>query len=144
MVCHTLIFHLYLWTDYRGASLILEKLFSWSSFYEIARFSTLASGTHFDPTITSGNIFRSSSIDAIMFSCGPHIWMLSCCRGLLQEVQDSSYNLTFKLSFIMAFFGWSIIRKVSVSPALSSRPFQNVQREVIYFLYVFRKKEKLP
>ena len=59
-----------------GASLILEKLFSRSSFYDIACFSILASGPHLDVTITSENIFRSSSIDAIIFSCGLLIWML--------------------------------------------------------------------
>ena len=59
-----------------GASLILEKLFSRSSFYDIACFSILASGPHLDVTITSQNILRSSSIDAIIFSCGLLIWML--------------------------------------------------------------------
>ena len=56
-----------------GASLILEKLFSRSSFYNIAFFSILASGPHFNTIITSENIFRSSSIDAITFICGPLI-----------------------------------------------------------------------
>ena len=39
-----------------GASLILEKLFSRSSFYYIDCFSILATGPHLDATITSGNI----------------------------------------------------------------------------------------
>ena len=58
------------------ASLILEKLFSRSSFYDIPCFSILASGTHLHATITSKNIFRSSSIGAIIFSCGSLILML--------------------------------------------------------------------
>ena len=56
-----------------GDSLILEKLFSMSSFYGIACFSVLASGPNLDTTITSDNIFRSSSIDAIIFNCEPLI-----------------------------------------------------------------------
>ena len=34
-------------------------------------FSILASGSRLDTTITSENTFRSSSIDAIIFNCGP-------------------------------------------------------------------------
>ena len=56
-----------------GAPLILEALFSRSSFYDIPCFSILASGPHLDATITSENIFRSSSIDAIIFNSGPLI-----------------------------------------------------------------------
>ena len=54
-----------------GASLILEKFFSRSSFYDIASFSTRASGPHLDATITSENISRSSSFHAIIFNRGP-------------------------------------------------------------------------
>ena len=36
----------------------------------------LASGPHLVATITSDNVFRSSSIDAFVFNCGPLIWML--------------------------------------------------------------------
>ena len=59
-----------------GASLILEKLFSRSSFSDIACFSILANEPYLDATITSENIFRSSSIDAIIFKFGPLLWML--------------------------------------------------------------------
>ena len=59
-----------------GASLILEKLFSRSNFYEIAYFSILASGPHLEPTITSENVSKSSSIDANIFNCGSLIWIL--------------------------------------------------------------------
>ena len=52
-----------------GASLILQKLFSRSSFYDIACFSILTSGRQFDSTIKSENIFRSFSVDAIIFNC---------------------------------------------------------------------------
>ena len=57
--------------SYTGASLILEKLFSRFSFYDIACFSILASEPHLNATITSEKIFRSSSNDAIIFNCGP-------------------------------------------------------------------------
>ena len=59
-----------------GVSFILDKLFSRSSLYDIACFSIIANGPHLDATITSENIFRSSSIDAIMFNFGPLVWML--------------------------------------------------------------------
>ena len=59
-----------------GASLILKKIFSRSSFYDIACVSIFASGPHLDANVTSENIFRSSSIDGIIFSCGLFIWML--------------------------------------------------------------------
>ena len=52
---------------------MLLLLFSRSSFYDIACFSILASGQHLDATITSDNIFRRSSADAIKFNCGPLI-----------------------------------------------------------------------
>ena len=53
-----------------GASLILEKLFSKSNFYDIACFSILASGRPLDATMTSENIFRSSGIDVLVFNFG--------------------------------------------------------------------------
>ena len=59
-----------------GASLILEKLFSRSSFYDIACFSIPASRPHLGATITPENNFRNASIDAIIINCGPLIWML--------------------------------------------------------------------
>ena len=66
---------------FSGPSLILEKLFSRSSFYDMACFSILVSGPHLDATITSENIFRSSSIDAIIFNCGPLILEASLVLG---------------------------------------------------------------
>ena len=50
-------------------SLILEKHFCRPSFYDIDCLSILASGPLLD-AITSENIFRSSSVDAITFNCG--------------------------------------------------------------------------
>ena len=43
-----------------GASLILEKLFSWFSFYDTGCFSILTSGPHLDTPTTSDNIFGIS------------------------------------------------------------------------------------
>ena len=66
-----------------GVSLILEKHFSKSSFYDIAYFSILASGPHLDATITSEYILSRSSIDALIFNCGPFMRDASLCfRGL--------------------------------------------------------------
>ena len=55
-----------MWTAYTGASLILEKLFGRSGFYEIACFSILASVPRLDAPITSANILRRSSIDNVV------------------------------------------------------------------------------
>ena len=57
-------------------SLVLGKILKRSSFYDIAYFSILASWPQLDPTIISENIFRSSSIGAIIFNCESLIWML--------------------------------------------------------------------
>ena len=70
-----------------------------------------------DATITSENIFRSSSIGAIIFNRGPLI-------------MDASLVLE-------DFFGRS-----RISPVIKG--FQKVQREVNYFLYMVRKNEKPP
>ena len=96
--CHNLIFDLKLWTAYTSVSLILEELFSRFSFYDIACFSILASGPLLDVTMISENILRSSSIVTHLYG------YISCFRGLFQSVQDSTYNLTFKLFFIVFFF----------------------------------------
>ena len=72
-MCHNLIFDLSLWTAYKGASLILEILFSRSSFYDTACISVLASEPHLDSTIISENVLRRSSIDAVIFNCEPLI-----------------------------------------------------------------------
>ena len=105
-----------------------------SSFYGIACFSVLASGPNLDTTITSDNIFISSSIDTIIFNCEPLI-------------MDASFDLE-------NFFGRSRIsptikdiRELS-SPIFVLQYFatikglQKVQREVSYFPYVVRENEK--
>ena len=71
-----MIFDLQLWTSHTDASLILEKLFSRSTFNDIARIPILGNGPRLDVTIISENIFRSSSIDAIIFNFGPLTWVL--------------------------------------------------------------------
>ena len=117
-----------------GDSLILEKLFSMSSFYGIACFSVFASGPNLDTTITSDNIFRSSSTDAIIFNCK-------------QLIMDASFDLE-------DFFGRSRISPTIKDVRELSSPifvlqyfatikgFQKVQREVSYFPYVVRENEK--
>ena len=80
------------------------KIFSRSRFYGTHCFSILAKGPHLNATINLRNIFRSSSVDAIMFNFETLIWMLLFFRGPFQQVQDSVYNLTFKLLFIIVFF----------------------------------------
>ena len=59
-----------------GASLILDKLFGRSSFYDITCFSVVANEPQLDDAVTPENIFRSFSIDAIMSNFGPLMWML--------------------------------------------------------------------
>ena len=71
-------------TAYTGTCLILKKLLSRSSFYDIACFSVLASGPHLDETIISENIFRTCSIDAIIFNSKTRISPIS--KGF-QKVQ---------------------------------------------------------
>ena len=95
-----------------GASLILEKFFSRSSFYDIASFSTPASGPHLDATITSENISRSSSFHAIIFNRGP-----------LQ--MDTSHVLE------------DFFERSKILPIIKG--FQKVEREVWYFPSVVKK-----
>ena len=80
-----------MWTTFTGASIILEKLFIRPSFYDIACFSILAGRPHLGATITSKNLFRSFSIDVIIFNCGPFIWMLLLFKRIF------SVGLRFRL-----------------------------------------------
>ena len=84
-----------LWIAYKGASLILEKLFNRFSFYYTVCFSVLVSRPHLDATIISKNVLRRSSTDVIIFSCRWLIWCFSCFRRLFQLIQDSAYNQMF-------------------------------------------------
>ena len=107
----------------------------------MARFSIFASGPHLDATITSENIFKSSSIDAIIFSCGPLI--MDASLVLEDFFGRSKISLIISRS-LWSSFGCSIKINFSEGPALSTGPFQKVQREVIYFPYAVRKTEKPP
>ena len=105
-------------------SFILERLFNRSSF------SILASGPHLDATITSDNIFGSSSIDAIIFNYRPLIMYASL---VLEDFFSNSrilpiiYGLNSRT--LWSSFGWSTKRNFSEGPAFSFGPFQKVQRE---------------
>ena len=135
------IFDLYLWTAYTNASLILEKFFSRSSFYDITCFSTLASGPHLDTTITSENIFTNSGIDAIIFNCGPLIMDASLVlENFFGRSRISPIIKGLNSRSLWSSFGWSTKRNFSEGPALSIGHFQKVQREVSYFPYVVRKR----
>ena len=124
-----------MWTVYTGASLILEKIFSRSSFYDMTCFSIFASGPHLDPTTTSENILRRSSIEAITLIVDHLFGCLSCFSR--SRIQHIIYCL--KSRSLRSSFGWSTMKKFSEVTALGVGPFQNVQREVIYFLLVVRK-----
>ena len=132
-----------MWTAYTGASLILEKLFSRFSFYDIDCFSVLASGLHLDATITSVNFFRSSSVDAIIFNCGLLIMDASLVlEDFFSRSRISPIVLGLISLSLWSSFQCSTKRNFSEGPPLSIGPFQKVQRETIYFPYVVRKNEK--
>ena len=115
-----------------GASLILEKLFISSSFYGIKCSSIFASGPHLDATITSENIFRSSSIDAIIFNCGPLIMDASLVlENFFGRSRISPIIKGLNSRSLWCSFGWSTKRNFSEGLVLSIGPFQKVQREVI-------------
>ena len=122
-------------TAYTSVPLILQKLFSRSRFYDIACLSILVSGPHLDATITSENIFRSSSIDAIAFNRGPLI--LDASLVLEDFFGRPTISPIFKglnSRSLLSSFGWPTKRNYSEGPALSIGPFQKVQREVSHFL----------
>ena len=58
------------------ASLILEKLFSRSSFYDIPCFSILASGTHLHATICTllQRIFSEVPVLVLLYSAVDHLY----------------------------------------------------------------------
>ena len=66
-----------------------------------ARSSTLVSGPYMDATITSENIFKSSSVDAIIFDCGPIILDVSL---VLEELFNRSRIPTVCSMFTVVFF----------------------------------------
>ena len=105
---------------YTGASLILEKLFSRSSFYDITYFSIFASGSRLDPTITSVNILRRSSIDNVV----DHLYDVSVvledffCRFRLPPMIKYLNSRSFCSSF-----RWSTMRNFSEGAVLSTGHF---------------------
>ena len=93
----------------------------------------------------SENIFRSSSIDSIIFNCGPLTMDTSLVlEGFFGRSRISPITKGLKSSSLRSSFRCSTKRNFSKGPALSIGPFQKVQREVIYFLYVVRKSENPP
>ena len=64
-----------------GVPLISEKLFCRSSFYGIAYFSILATGSPFDPTNTSENVLLYMGT---YLQRDPLYGYLSCSKGLFQ------------------------------------------------------------
>ena len=66
--------------------LILEELFSSSSFYDRACSLILASGPHFDATNTSENILKRSSINAVIFNCLFHRTLCMDASNALKDL----------------------------------------------------------
>ena len=93
-----------------------------------ACFSILANRPHLDAIIISEYIFRSSSIDVIIFNCGPLIMDASL-------VVDDFFGTSRIPAIIKGLnsrslwssFGWSTKKNFSEDQALSIRPFQNVK-----------------
>ena len=56
------------------------------------------------------------------------------------RIRQTIYRL--KSRSLWSSFGWSTMKKFSEVPALSIGPFQSVQREVICFPFVIRKKRE--
>ena len=88
-----------MWTVYTGASPIFYKRFSRSSFIDKLCFSILASGPHLGATITSEDIFRSSSIDAIK-----NRGKLIMDASVVVEAFFGRSRISHKLSLIAIFF----------------------------------------
>ena len=102
-----------------GASLILEKFLSRSSFYDIACFSIFASGLRLDVTVTSENILGRSSFDNVVDG-------LYDASLVLEDFSSRSRIQTFKRlnsCLLCSSFGWSIMRNFSEGPALGIGPF---------------------
>ena len=99
-----------------------------------ACFSILANGTHLDAIIISMYIFRSSSIDVIIFNCGPLIMDASL-------VVDDFFGTSRILAIIKGLnsrslwssFGWSTKRNFLEDQALSIGPFQNVKWSLLLY-----------
>ena len=89
-----MIFDLQLWAAYTCASLILEKLFSRSSFYDMVCFSILASGPHSDATITS-SVDTGGKLNAHKTFIGrPGRLLNVLCTFNLRPVSAGSENIS--------------------------------------------------
>ena len=98
---------------------VLLLLYSRSSFHDIACFSILASGPHFETPITSENILRISSIDNVV----GHLY------GASLVLEDFSSRSTIPLiikylnPFIALFFRMVHYEKLFRWPSLKYRAF---------------------
>ena len=103
-----------------GASLILEKHFSSSSFYDIACFSVLVSGPRLDAPITSENILRRSSIDNVVdhLHDASHVLEDFSSRSRIPIIIKCLNSRS-----LWPPFGWSTMRNFSEGPVLSIGPF---------------------
>ena len=76
-------------------------------------------------------IFSEIPVQMLLYLNSDHFYgCFSYFRGPFRKVQDASYNLRFKLSFLRSSFGCFTKRNFLESPALSIKPFQKVQREL--------------
>ena len=109
-------------------------------FYNIAYFSILASGPSLDATITSENMLKRSNNDVV-----DHLYDASL---VLEDFSSMSrippIIKCLNSCSLWSSFGWHTTANFSEGPALSIGPFYKVQRVVVNFPYVIRKKEKLP
>ena len=88
-------------------------------------------------------IFSEVLVLMLLYSIVGHLCgCFSCFRRLFQQVQDSAYNLTFKLLFIVVFFGMVQNNKLFRMSNVKFGLFQKVQRKVIFFAYVIRKMKR--
>ena len=98
-----------------------------------------------DAAITSDDIFRSSSIDVVIFNFVPLFTDASLVlEDFLGRFRVSSIILDLNSRLLLSSFGYSTKRNFSEGPELNIAPFQKVQSEVIYLPYVVRKNEKPP
>ena len=91
-----------------------------SLFFNLCYWTTFGSYYHFRKYFY---ILRRSSIDAIIINCELLNGCFSCFRGLCQQVQDFTLNLSFKVLFFVVFFRMvhneKIIRRSSVKLLVS-------------------------
>ena len=96
---------------------VLLLLFSRSSIYDIACFSILASGPHFDAPITSDNILRRSSIDNVL----DHLYDASL---ILEDFSSRSrIPPIIKPSFIVVFYRMIHYEKLFKRSSVKYRTF---------------------